>query len=227
MCGRYSLTTPTEAMRQLFLFDNLPNLEPRYNIAPTQSAPVVRRDGAGGGRTLALLRWGLVPSWAKEIAIGARMINARAETVAEKPAFRAAFRERRCLVAADGFYEWQKTADGKQPWRICPTDRGPFAFAGLWERWRGPDGEVETFTIITTVAGPSLSAIHPRMPVILAAPDHAAWLAPATPPDALKTLLAPFPDDQLAAYRVDHRVGNVRNDDPGLIAPLGDSIQFP
>ena len=226
MCGRYSLTTPTEAMRQVFLFDSLPNLEPRYNIAPTQSAPVVRFDTAAGARVLSLLRWGLVPSWAKEIGIGARMINARAETVAEKPSFRAAFRARRCLVAADGFYEWQKTAAGKQPWRICLVDRGPFAFAGLWERWRGPDGEVETFAIITTEASPGIHAIHPRMPVILAPPDHAAWLTPTTPPDRLKAMLAPCQDDQLTAYRVDRRVGNVRNDEPTLIEPQADTLDL-
>ncbi len=217
------MTTPTEAMRQVFGFDDLPNLAPRYNIAPTQSAPVVRLDAAAGGRRLAPLRWGLVPAWAKEIGIGARMINARAETVAEKPAFRAAFRARRCLVAADGFYEWQNTAAGKQPWRVCLADRGPFAFAGLWESWRGPDGEVQTFTIITTEACPSLSAIHPRMPVILAPRDHAAWLAPATHSASLKSMLAPFPDDRLTAYKVDRRVGNVRHDDPGLIEPLADT----
>lgn len=226
MCGRYSLTTPTEAMRQVLLFDNLPNLEPRYNIAPTQSAPVVRLDQAAGGRVLSLLRWGLVPSWAKEIGIGARMINARAETVAEKPSFRAAFRARRCLVAADGFYEWQNTATGKQPWRICLADRRPFAFAGLWERWRGPDGEVETFTIITTEAGPGIRAIHPRMPVILAPTDHAAWLAPATPPGTLKPMLAPYPDDRLTSYQIDDRIGNVRNDDPGLIEPQADTASL-
>ncbi len=223
MCGRYSLTSPTEAMRQLFLFENLPNLEPRYNIAPTQSAVVVRRDSAGGGRQLVLLRWGLVPAWAKELALGARTINARAETVAEKPSFRAAFRDRRCLVAADGFYEWQKTAAGKQPWRVCLADRGPFAFAGLWERWQGPDGEVQTFTIVTTEASPGLRAIHPRMPVILDRQDHAAWLDPAASADRLKSLLKPFSDARMTAYRIDQRVGNVRNDDPGLIEPLADA----
>jgi putative SOS response-associated peptidase YedK len=160
MCGRYSLTTAPEAMRTLFAFENLPNLAPRYNIAPTQLAPVVRT--RNGARELILMRWGLVPSWAKEVAIGARMINARADTIAEKPAFRDAFRERRCLVPADGFYEWRAENGRKQPFRVGLKGGRPFAFAGLWERWTAPEaarglvkGEaIETFTIVTRRISP-------------------------------------------------------------------------
>ncbi len=224
MCGRYSLTSPVEAMGQLFLFEERPNLQPRYNIAPTQEAPVVgqRPDGKRG---LAMLRWGLVPGWAKDLSIGARMINARAETVAEKPAFRAAFRRRRCLVAADGFYEWKKAADSpKRPYRAALADGGPFGFAGLWETWRGPEGPVKSFTIITTDANPLLAEIHDRMPVILDPADHARWLDPAAAARDLLALLKPYPAEKMTAYPVDRRVGKVQNDDPGLIEPLTSTL---
>lgn len=220
MCGRYSITTPVDALRRLFGFEGRPNLAPRYNVAPTQDAPVVRRTAEGEARELAMLRWGLIPSWAKDKDIGARMINARAETLAEKPSFRNAFRRRRCLVVADGFYEWQKTGNGKQPWRICLADGGPFAFAGLWEHWNGPDGPLQSFTIATTNANKRLAAIHDRMPVIVDPVDHERWLAEATPADELKALLKPFPADRLHAYKIDRKVGNVRNDDPSVIEPI-------
>ena len=217
MCGRYSLTTPVEGIRRLFDFAALPNLPARYNIAPTQPAPVVRR-GGDGRRELALLRWGLVPSWAKDASIGSRLINARAETVADKPAFRAAFKSRRCLVVADGFYEWRKLGDGKQPYRITLADGGPFAFAGLWERWAPAAGEaIESFAIVTTDANPRLRPIHDRMPVILDPAGHETWLDGG--PAAL-TLLRPFPGDALAVHAVDRRVNNPRHDDPACIAPL-------
>ena len=216
MCGRYSLTTPVEGIRRLFGFAELPNLPARYNIAPTQPAPVVRR-GGDGRRELALLRWGLVPSWAKDPSIGNRLINARAETVADKPAFRSAFKNRRCLVVADGFYEWRKVGDGKQPYRITLPDGGPFAFAGLWERW-APAGEaIESFTIVTTDANPRLRPIHDRMPVILDPADHETWLEGGA---AALALLRPFPGDALAVHAVDRRVNNPRHDDPACIAPL-------
>ena len=224
MCGRYSLTTAPEALRRLFDFSNLPNLAARYNIAPTQDVPVVRSAGGGDGGELelAMLRWGLVPSWAKEISIGARMINARAETVAEKPAFRSAFRDRRCLVPADGFYEW-RTEDGKkQPFRIGMKGGAPFALAGLWERW-APEGEepVETVTIVTTDANDKLRPIHHRMPVILAPDDYATWLdTGAEDAGPARALLRPYPGEPMAFYRVNPRVNNARNDDPECIAPL-------
>lgn len=216
MCGRYSLTTPLDAMRRVFPFEGSPNLQPRYNIAPTQVAPVFRRHP--DGRLLCHnLRWGLVPSWSKDMTGAARMINARAETVAEKPAFRSAFGRRRCLIPADGFYEWEKLEGGKkQPWRIVLEDREPFAFAGLWERWEHPeDGKIDTYTIITTEAAERISTIHHRMPVILNAADHDDWLSPDAGADDLLALLRA--NDNATGYRVSQRVGNVRNDDAELL----------
>ncbi len=228
MCGRYSLTTAPEEMRALFDYENLPNLEPRYNIAPTQMVAVVRL-AAAGRRELALLRWGLIPHWARDASMGARMINARAETVAVKPAFRDAFAHRRCLVPADGFYEW-RTEDGrKQPFRIGMKGGGAFAFAGLWESWTAPEdadgpiaaGEtVETVTIITTVANEKLRPIHHRMPVILPAEAYASWLDSHCPANDAAALLRPFPAEPMAFYRVSTRLNAVRNDDPACIEPL-------
>jgi putative SOS response-associated peptidase YedK len=227
MCGRYSLTTPPEAMRRLFHTSGaLLNVPPRYNIAPTQEAAVVRLR-AEGGRELVLLRWGLVPSWSQGPDSGYGMINARAETVADKPAFRGAFRRRRCLVPADGFYEWRKEGARKQPYRVRLEDGGLFSFAGLWEHWEGgPEGApqaIESFTIIVTDANELLKPIHERMPVIVAPSDHDAWLdAEGTRPEDAAALLRPFPADRMEAYRVSLRVNSPRNDDPGCIAPLQD-----
>ena len=176
-----------------------------------------------GGRKLGFMRWGLVPSWAKDMTIGQRMINARAETVAEKPSFRGAFKRRRCLIPADGFYEWQARGKGpKQPYRIGRQDGAPFAFAGLWEAWRGGEGdELLTCTIITTEANRTLREIHPRMPVILDERDHAAWLdTTADDGKSLRPMLAPAAEELLFAYPVSMRVNNVRNDDADCIAPL-------
>ena len=224
MCARYTLTSPEEALRRLFGYAGAPlNLAPRYNIAPTQTVPVVRR-GADGGRGLAQLRWGLIPSWAKAASIGARMINARSETVAEKPAFRAAFRARRCLVPADGFYEWQGEAAPRRPHRIAFADVRPFAFAGIWESWRDPAAPadarpVETFAILTTAAAPSIAAIHDRMPVILPPDAFAAWLDPAALGPALQALLVPWAGEALTATALTTRVNSVKNDDPAVLAP--------
>ena len=226
MCGRYSLTTPAEAMRRLFGFAGpLPNLPARYNIAPTQHVPIVRLDREAM-RELKSVRWGLIPFWAKDAAIGNRLINARAEGLAEKPSFRAAFRARRCLVPADGFYEWQATPRGKRPYRIGLRGGAPealplFAFAGLWEHWaKAPDGiAVESCTIVTTEANELLRPIHERMPVILAAEDYAAWLDPAAPAEAALALLKPYPAAAMLAYRVSTRVNSVRFDDALCILP--------
>jgi putative SOS response-associated peptidase YedK len=218
MCGRYSITTATEAMRRLFQFDDHPNLQARYNLAPTQMAPVVReRDGA---RRLDMLRWGLLPKWSKDASGAAKMINARSETIAEKPAYRDAFRARRCLVPADGFYEWQVRGKTKQPYRISLADGGTFAFAGLWESWADPnDGGamVETYTVATVVAAASIAHIHHRMPVILEAEDYQAWLTGDV--EAAGALLKPLEDAKLQSFEVSPRVGNVRNDDPELLEP--------
>ncbi len=217
MCGRYSLTTPIDALRDLFQIDALPNLPPRYNIAPTQAVLAVRIGPNESERSFTAFRWGLIPSWAKDPAIGSRMINARAETVAEKPAFRAAFRRRRCLIAADGFYEWTKAGKGgKQPWRISLPDSAPFAFAGLWENWMSPDGsEVESCTIVTTEAAPAIADLHHRMPVILDPADYDRWLT-ADPPQEATALMRPYAG-ALEFYPVTTRVNNVRNDDSSVL----------
>lgn len=229
MCGRYSLTTPEEALRRLFRYDGPAlNFPPRYNIAPTQEVPVVRlagtEGGGEGGRELAMLRWGLIPSWAKEAAISNRMINARAETVSEKPSFRNAFRERRCLIPADGFYEWTKSDGAKQPYRIHRDDDGPFAFAGLWERWRQAGETIESCTIVTTDANDALQPIHHRMPVILDPEDFDTWLdAENTPRDVAQALLRPYSGGGFASYRVSTHVNSPRNDDANCFAPLDDT----
>ncbi len=225
MCGRYSLTSPVESVVRLFGLDQRPNLPPRYNIAPAQDVTVVWVQD--GGRKLGHMRWGLVPSWAKDVKIGQRMINARAETVAEKPSFRSAFKHRRCLIPADGFYEWQARGTGpKQPYRIGRPDGAPFAFAGLWEAWHGGEGdELLTCTIITTEANRTLRDIHGRMPVILDERDFSAWLDAAGDGKSHDTVLAPAAEDLLAAYPVSARVNNVRNDDAECIAPLSGAQQ--
>lgn len=225
MCGRYSITTDPEAIRRLFGVDTSLNLMPRWNVAPTQEVPVIRmgdRDtGRAAARELHIMRWGLVPFWAKDIGIGARMINARAETVNEKPAFRGAYRYRRCLVPADGFYEWKTEAGRKQPWRIVRRDRAPFAFAGLWELWEGT-GEgsaLETYSIVTTEANEAIRDIHHRMPVMLFEnAQFETWLS-ADPKEAAPLMRA-CDSAEIDAYRVDPKVGNVRNDDPSLIEPF-------
>lgn len=234
MCGRYSITSPVEALRQLFLFEELPNLQPRYNVAPTQEVPAVRLakpDDDGGDedrtqepqRSLVMLRWGLIPFWAKDAKIGYKTINARAETVAEKPAFREAFKKRRCLILADGFYEWRGAKDAKQAFRVTLADGGPFAFAGLWESWRDKTAEqrIESCTIIVTDANDYLSAVHKRMPVILTPDDHAAWLDPTAEPEALKALLRPLPSEAVTATPVSSHVNKVANDDPRCLEPAG------
>jgi putative SOS response-associated peptidase YedK len=230
MCGRYSITTPIEAIQRIFDVPERLNLPPRYNVAPTQDVPVVRL-GPDGARHLVQVRWGLVPFWAEDASIGARLINARAETAATKPAFRAAFHKRRCLVVADGFYEWQKPSEKggrKQPLRIVRADGAPFAFAGLWERWRpkerGDGSEVlETCTILTTDANETLRPIHDRMPVILDPAAHDTWLDPEAPEAALQACLTPCPDEALTAYPVSTRVNKVSHDDPEVIAPMAEA----
>jgi len=218
MCGRFLLTAPVEALRRLFGVEAVFNLGPRYNIAPTQETPVLRLDAAGG-RVLAMLRWGLVPSWAKDASIGAKLINARADTVATKPSFRAAFRQRRCLVPADGFYEWAVGPDkAKQPYLIARADSATFAFAGLWELRQVEKENLYTFTIVTTDANTVLAPIHHRMPVILDPKDYDAWLDPKNRDAA--ALLKPAPDAAMRATPISTRVNAVRNDDPSVIEPV-------
>lgn len=220
MCGRYALYGPVSRLREHFEvdFDEI-DFRPRYNLAPQQFAPVVREHE--GVRHAAMLRWGLLPSWAKDAAMATRLINARAETAAEKPAFRAAFKARRCLVPADGFYEWQAGADGKQPYFVRLTADAPLALAGLWEHWTAPGGEeLSTFTILTTAANELLAPIHDRMPVILPPEAWGLWLNPARTPAQVMPLLLPYPAAAMTMWPVARRVGNVKHDDAALVEPL-------
>jgi putative SOS response-associated peptidase YedK len=220
MCGRYTLTKALSDIAERFLF-NPAGVEygPRYNIAPSQQAPVVRAAG-DGTRELSLLQWGLVPQWADDKSIGNRLINARGETVAEKPSFRRAFKSQRCLVLADGFYEWVKHDSGKQPVFIHLPERAPFAFAGLWERWdKGGDGTpLETYTIITTSPTEEIKQLHHRMPVILREEVEDLWLTPASRREELEQLLRPYPGTPLEHFAVGKEVNSPANDHPQLLA---------
>ena len=219
MCGRYSITANPEQVAARFDVAVPEELaRPRYNAAPTQELPVVLDDG---GKQMALLRWGLVPRWAKDVSVGNKLINARAESLAEKPSFRDAFKRRRCLVPADGFYEWQGGGDGKQPIRFTLKEGGLFALAGLWEQWRRPDGsELRTFTIITTEANDLVAPAHNRMPVILLPEYEALWLDQGAGPEVWSDLLRPYPPDRMAAYPVSKAVNTPGNDSPEIIASL-------
>src|SRR5262245_16984120 len=200
MCGRFTQTAKGPVLADLFQLAGPVDVEPRYNIAPTQQAAAVRVSPETGRRELGALRWGLVPSWAKDPKVAAKHINARSETVADKPSYRAAFRKRRCLVPADGYYEWQKLgARKKQPYYIRLRDEAPFGFAGLWESWEGEDGElIESFTILTTAANELVRPLHERMPVIVSPTDFALWLDPAEQkPELVQPLLAPYPPEQM------------------------------
>jgi putative SOS response-associated peptidase YedK len=219
MCGRYMLTTPVDALRQLFRFKERPNLAPRYNIAPTQDVPIVRRTRDGAGRELIMVRWGLVPYWASDPKIGNRLINARGESVARTAAFREAYQRRRCLVPADGFFEWRKNGGTRVPLLVRRRDQAPFAFAGLWERCPQPGGGVlRSCTIITCPANELVARVHDRMPVILNPDDYERWLD-LSQADG-RTLLAPYPAAELEALAVSPRVNSPQNDDPECIAPL-------
>jgi putative SOS response-associated peptidase YedK len=223
VCGRFTNKLTWAEIHALYQITTPPlNFEARYNIAPTQRVPVVRRT-EDGGRSLGLLHWGLVPFWAKDRTIAFKTINARAETIATTPAFRAAFRQRRCLVPASGFYEWVTEGKQKQPLYITHADGSPLTFAGLWERW-DKDGEpLESFTIVTTQANATCSPIHDRMPVILGRADFAAWLDPQTGADAAQDLLRPCADDALTMWKVDAKVNRSAKgavDDASCIEPL-------
>lgn len=216
MCGRYAATTPASAIAEIFKVDVLPDVLPRYNVAPTQSVIAVVADA--GKREMKRFRWGLAPSWSKEGKPNAGMINARAETVAEKPAFRSAFKKRRCLVPADGFYEWMGTASGKAPYLIGMKDRRPFAMAGLWETWRDKeDPEKEplyTCSVVTVGPNEVMEPIHDRMPLILPESAWDAWMSPDTPIEEIKALLVPYPAEEMAARPVSKAVNNARNEGP-------------
>ncbi len=222
MCGRFALRTSVpELARLLGAEPPLPELAPRYNVAPTDSS-VVCVAGAEGARRLVVMRWGLLPHWAKDRSFGARAINARAETVADKPAFRAAFRRRRCLVPVDGYYEWRAARPVKQPYFVHLEGHGPFLLAGLWSSWESPEGErLDTFAIITTDAEARIAEVHDRMPVVM--PDSAVspWLDPGNDdPDALRALLVPDRAAPLALYPVSTFVNKAGNDDARCVEPL-------
>jgi len=222
MCGRFTLFEADKILSKEFGVSGVLPLSPRYNIAPSQPIAAVRTPHTGAGRELALLRWGLIPSWSKDPAIGNRLINARAETVQEKPSFRNAFRRHRCLIPTNGFYEWQRQERGKQPYFVRMRDERIFAFAGLWDRWESPDdGVIETCAILTTAANAVLAPIHGRMPVILPQAEYARWLDPALKdPDSLSPLLVPFPPEEMLAIPVSPRVNAPSTDDEKCIAPL-------
>ena len=227
MCGRYTNRFTWEELHErLDLIGTPLNLRPRYNVAPSQDVAVAR--ATGEGRSLAMLRWGLIPSWAKDHAIGHKLINARSETAAEKPSFRSAFRHRRCLIPADGFYEWQRRGGTRQPWLFGLRDSAPMVFAGLWERWTVPEGAaltgslaerspgdaVETCTILTTAANAAVAPVHGRMPVILAPDARDAWLTGEEVP------LGPYPADAMTAHPVSTHVNRPANDDPRCVEPV-------
>ena len=221
MCGRYTLIADLGDLAQRFEFDGGDfSYDPGYNIAPTESVLTVKNVE---GREAAFMKWGLIPFWAKDPKIGSRMINARAETVAEKPAFRNALKKRRCLVLADGYYEWQKTPVGKRPYRIIMNSGEPFAMAGLWETWKDLQGNViPSCTIITTAANDFLSPIHDRMPVILPRESEGMWLEPGVEdPDSLTDILTPNSSEGMDAYEVSTLVNYARNDGPDVIARVG------
>ena len=224
MCGRFTLATPKQDLVVQFNLPDIPDLQPRYNIAPTQPVAAVRVPTSGEGRELVMLHWGLIPFWAKDPKLGARLINARSETVADRPAFRAAFRRRRCLVPADGFYEWQKQNGTKQPFFIHLQDGRPFAFAGLWEHWQDPDGGIiESCTLLTTRPNELVRPLHNRMPVILHPRNYVLWLDPETEDaNVLNRLLDPYPSGEMEAYPVSRYVNSPQNEGPGCILPLAE-----
>jgi putative SOS response-associated peptidase YedK len=208
--------------RELFRLLQMPDIEPRYNVAPTQDAAVVRQAARAGERSLDFLRWGLIPHWAKDFTIGSRMINARAETVDRKPAFELAFRTQRCLVPVDGFYEWKKLGRIKQPYFIRMRDGRPFALAGLWDRWSdaGHDS-IESFTVLTTTPNALVEPIHNRMPVILSPTHYDTWLDPAVSDAArLRPLLQPFPADTMTGYPVSRHVNSSAHEGPECVIPI-------
>ncbi|MGC9327687.1 MAG: SOS response-associated peptidase [Candidatus Hinthialibacter sp.] len=225
MCGRFSLISSEELIKKIFCLNRAP-LQRRFNIAPSQDAPVIRVSHDGEGREMVWMRWGLIPPWAKDPSIGSRMINAKSETLFDKPSFRKAARTRRCLIPADGFFEWRKENNGKQPYYIHLDDESPFAMAGLWEAWQAEDGALlETFTIITTDANELIQPIHDRMPAILSPEACNAWLDPnQNNPETLQSLLQPYDPKKMALRPVSKTVNNPRNDDPSCIEAIEENL---
>jgi putative SOS response-associated peptidase YedK len=217
MCGRFAQRSDPKRLAKEFKVAEVPQVEARYNVAPTQEILAVRE--SADGREMTYFKWGLVPSWAKDTSMGARLINARSETVQEKPSFRDAFKKRRCVIPADGFYEWQRTGGKKQPFFFRMRDERPFGFAGLWERWEGEGGEVlDSCTILTTEANEVLLPVHDRMPVILHPDDYPLWLeADERERKLLGELLRPYPAEEMIGYAVSPSINNPRNQGASLI----------
>ena len=224
MCGRFTLKTPATGLTEIFVVSSFPPLSPRFNIAPTQLVVCIREaTDKNARREAVLLKWGLIPFWAKEASIGSQMVNARSETAAEKPAFRKAFQSRRCIIPTDGFYEWEKMSGRTgQPWFIHMYDDTTFAFAGLWELWKvpGSDETIESCTILTTEANCDLQDVHERMPVILSVEQQAAWLSDSTSAGQLKNLMQPLPDGFLVRHPVASLVNKVANDQVECMKPV-------
>jgi putative SOS response-associated peptidase YedK len=220
MCGRYAITSAPEAIRRLFGYDEQPNFPPRYNVAPTQPVPIVRM--IEGRRQFALVRWGLIPAWVKDPRGFSLLINARGESLEEKPAFRAALRYRRCLFPADGFYDWRREGERARPYYVRRKAGGAMAFAGLWENWMGPNGEeMETAAIVTTRANRMLATVHPRMPAIVPPEAFDLWLdSRSVDVTTAAALIAPAPEDMLEMHEVSPAVNSAANDTPGLIEPV-------
>jgi putative SOS response-associated peptidase YedK len=221
MCGRYRLSRRKQLIEEYFETDNEVDWEPRYNIAPSQAVGIIRQDASRRERHFSLARWGLIPSWATDASIGFKTINARAETVANKPAFRDAFLSRRCLLPADGFFEWQRSGREKQPFHFGMLDDSLFAFAGLWDRWRDPTGTlIESCSILTTTPNSLLADVHDRMPVILHQQDYDLWLDPGFKDrKPLAKLLVPFDAAKMRSFPVSGRINAVANDDPDCVVP--------
>ena len=223
MCGRFTQRLDAEEIREMYGVadrDGAPALKPRYNGAPTQDLAACRTEGRGGGRRIVLLRWGLVPPGAPDLRVGARLINARAESVGSRAAFADAFRARRCLVPADGWFEWVRRGRQRHPYFLTLESGAPVSFAGLWERWEGRETPVETFTVITTAAAPGIRAVHDRQPAIIAPDRFTEWLDPATPEDRLLALAREAPAGPYSVRPVSLRVNRVANDDPGILTPI-------
>jgi putative SOS response-associated peptidase YedK len=220
MCGRFVITSDPEAVRRFLRYEEQPNFPPRYNIAPTQPIPIVHADH--GVRHFRLVRWGLIPYWAKDPKALGLLFNARIEGIDEKPAYRAAMRRRRCLIPADGFYEWKKEGRNRRPYFVRARDRQPFAFAGVWETWTDRDGgEIDTGAIITCAPNAALAPIHDRMPAIVPPEHHAAWLdTDAFDARAAIALVGPAPDDFLEAYEISTRVNKADNDSEENLQPV-------
>jgi putative SOS response-associated peptidase YedK len=230
MCGRYVVTTPGEVLAQIFGAEPPPEevlaaIVPRYNVSPTQQVPIVRGT-ARGSRELALVTWGLVPHWAKDPGIGNKLINARADTAAEKPSFRDSLKRRRCLLPADGFYEWKKLAKGKEPWLFRMRDSRPFALAGLWSSWKNPETNtnLETCTILTTTPNELVSTVHDRMPVILPPAHQERWLDTGAESTLFTELFLPFSSDEMEAFPVSRRVNSPANEGPENIEPVSPAV---